>query len=279
MGIEQGEGKRMPRRVLITGANGGIGRCLATGFAAAGYQVLAAARRPEMLDEVTCDERIGLDVTDQASVDDAIGKAGRIDVLINNAGTGAGGPTEAVPIDAARGVFEVNLFGAARLIRAVLPQMRARGDGTLVAISSMSARLPWAFGAYYAASKAALAALHEAVELEVAGFGIRTIIIEPGIVDTAFAERFATYGSEAVAYLDRATTWGQQFLGTHTPAEAVADAVVTHVRSDAGALAHVPVGDEATEVLATRDRLPAEQFLGWFAERHQLPLAETGRSS
>jgi NADP-dependent 3-hydroxy acid dehydrogenase YdfG len=262
----------MPSRVLITGAAGGIGRALAASFTDAGYEVIATARQEDALTGVTCHQRVPLDVTDSASVARAMQAVERVDVLVNNAGAGAGGPTEHVPLEAARRVVDVNFFGAARMIQAVLPQMRQRGEGVIVAMSSMCARLPWPFGSYYAASKAAVEALHEAVALELTGSRVRVIIAEPGIVETKFGEKFAAYGADCVDYEPLASAWRQQFDGVHLSPNTVADQVVTCVHTSSESLVRLPIGHDADEMLAMRIRLSTVEFLSWFAARHNFPV-------
>ena len=116
-------------RALITGCSTGFGRATAVELKKRGYEVVATARRPETLADIDVDARLALDVTDDASVAAAVAAAGTIDVLVNNAGIGLGGPIELVPMAEVRRLFETNVFGPLRMMQAVLPQMRARGLG------------------------------------------------------------------------------------------------------------------------------------------------------
>ncbi len=131
------------RVALVTGASSGIGQSAAIALAAAGFVVYAAARRVEKMEPLKADgiRVIGMDVTDEDSmahgVEEILAEAGRIDVLVNNAGYGSYGSIEDVPLDEARGQFEVNVFGAARLIQLVLPGMREHRTGTIINITSM----------------------------------------------------------------------------------------------------------------------------------------------
>jgi NAD(P)-dependent dehydrogenase (short-subunit alcohol dehydrogenase family) len=153
---------------------------------------------------------VDLDVTDDVSVDQAVRQiltqAGRIDVVINNAGRPAVGLTEALTLDQYRSVFEVNFFGAARINRAVLPSMRHQRNGLLIHVSSAAGRVAAPALGVYCASKLALEALADAYRFELAPFGIDSVLVEPGfhrtsafgkLVAPADDARVADYGSEA----------------------------------------------------------------------------------
>ena len=121
--------------VLITGASKGIGRAIAIELAGRGHRVVATARRPETLADLPVDQRLQLDVTDQDSVDRAIKEAGEIDVLVSNAGATVRAPLETVPLTEVEKLFQLNTFGALRVVQGVLPAMRERGSGRLVFVS------------------------------------------------------------------------------------------------------------------------------------------------
>src|SRR4030095_16788026 len=130
----------MTKRVVITGCSSGIGRALASLLTGRGYEVIATARKLEALAGLDVAQRLALDVTSDASVAIAVAAAGRIDVLVNNAGVGLWGPVEAVGIEQAKALFETNVFGPMRVQNAVLPQMRARHDGIIIQVSSVAGR-------------------------------------------------------------------------------------------------------------------------------------------
>ncbi|TAJ72594.1 MAG: SDR family oxidoreductase, partial [Gallionellaceae bacterium] len=179
--------------VLITGASSGIGLATALHFARQGHEVYAGVRNPATATELTeaiAKEKLAIravviDVNADTSVKLGVGKvleaAGRIDVLVNNAGIGGGGPIEDVPVDWVKTLFETNYFGVIRMIQAVLPGMRARQSGAIINVSSVFGRLVLAGHGYYAATKYALEAMSEALAQEVQVFGIRVAIIEPGV--------------------------------------------------------------------------------------------------
>jgi NAD(P)-dependent dehydrogenase (short-subunit alcohol dehydrogenase family) len=183
-----------PEVVLVTGASSGIGEATVFALLESGYRVHAAARRLERMQGVQEAGAVvhSLDVTDTVSIENLVEAIleteGRIDLLVNNAGIGVYGSVEEVSLEDARRQFEVNLFGLAELTRLVLPSMREQGSGTIVNLSSMGGKVYTPFGAWYHASKHALEGWSDCLRLEVAPFGIRVIIIEPGAIQTEFGE-------------------------------------------------------------------------------------------
>lgn len=176
----------MNKVVLITGASAGIGKATAIYLAQNGYTVFAAARRLQQMQELKTFgiTPIMLDVTNNASadacVDQILSSAGRIDILINNAGFGSYGAIEDVEMDAARYQLEVNVIGAMRLAQLVLPGMRKNGYGKIINISSVGGKVAAPLGGWYHASKFALEGLSDSLRNEVREFGIDVIVIEPG---------------------------------------------------------------------------------------------------
>lgn len=193
--------------VLITGASTGFGRAAAETLARRGYTVFASMRDPsgrnashsEALRSLATRERIGLhvldlDVTQDASVERAVQQlleeAGRIDVVINNAGVSALGVTEAYTVEQFRDLFDVNVYGPVRVNRAVLPTMRRQHSGLLIHVSSAAGRVVAPYFAVYCASKFALEALADAYRFELSPFGIDSVLVEPGIHRTPILEKF-----------------------------------------------------------------------------------------
>ena len=177
------------RVALVTGCSSGIGQDLAGRLVQRGYEVVATARRVEDLSGLQAGTKLSLDVTDDASVGAAVEAAlaahGRIDVLVNNAGFSLPGAIEDRP-EAIRAMFETNLFGALRLIRAVSPTMRRQGQGRIVNIGSISGRWSLALWGGYSATKAALASITYAARGELGPFGIKVVLVEPGPIRTGF---------------------------------------------------------------------------------------------
>jgi NAD(P)-dependent dehydrogenase (short-subunit alcohol dehydrogenase family) len=190
---------------FITGGTpGGFGLTYAEAALDLGDRVVVTARRPAELQEWA--DRYGdrvlvlaLDVTDAAQVRAAVGAAeerfGGIDVLVNNAGRGWFGSVEGARDDMIRRTFDLNLFGVVEVVRAVLPGMRARGDGWIVTMSSVAGLVSAPGFGYYAAAKFAVEGLSEALRSEVEPFGVRVLLVEPGAFRT---KAFAGFRDEAV---------------------------------------------------------------------------------
>jgi NAD(P)-dependent dehydrogenase (short-subunit alcohol dehydrogenase family) len=181
----------MPSKiVLITGCSTGIGQDLARRLALAGYTVVASARRPETLADLSAALALPLDVTDAASVAGAMAEVirrfGRVDVLVNNAGYAVRGAVEEVPDEQVREMFDVNVYGVMRMIRAVVPHMRQQRAGRIVNIGSVGGKLVVPVNGTYSATKYALEALSDALRLELALFGIQVVLIESGNIRTNF---------------------------------------------------------------------------------------------
>src|SRR6202140_3687829 len=206
--------------VLITGSSTGFGRLFADTLARKGQTAFATMRDPAGRDakngsEIrTLAERdslpiyvVELDVTAEASVegavDAAIAKAGRIDVVINNAGYFVSGLAEAVTPEQAQRLMDANFFGPVRVNRAVLPHMRRQRSGVLMHISSGAGRVVLPSGGFYCASKFALEALAEAYSYELASQGIESVIVEPGAYETPVFGNTVTAADQA-----RTTTYG-----------------------------------------------------------------------
>lgn len=178
--------------VLITGASSGIGKETARQLIKSGYKVYAVARRLEQmaslqeLGGITMSMDISKESEVQAVVDKVIADNGRIDVLINNAGYATQGPVEQVPLDDARRMFEVNLFGLGLLTQMVLPHMRENNAGKIINISSGAGKVYFAMGAWYVASKHALEGWSDSLRVELKPFNIDVVLIEPGAISTEF---------------------------------------------------------------------------------------------
>ena len=183
---------------LVTGCSSGFGEAIAVAFAQRGYQVVATMRKPESappsLKSLAAEKSAAvviapLDVTNpgmrKATIDLAIERFGRIDVLINNAGITARGAFEDTPEDLWRAIFETNLFGPLELIRLVLPVMRQQGAGRIINVTSVAAVLKTPLLAAYAASKHALDTVSAALDIETRSFGVRVACLMPGPFKTA----------------------------------------------------------------------------------------------
>jgi NAD(P)-dependent dehydrogenase (short-subunit alcohol dehydrogenase family) len=260
----------MNRVWLITGANSGFGRALTEAAVAAGDIAAATARRATSLDDLAAAhpgqvDALPLDVTDTAAVDaavrDVIGRHGRIDVLVNNAGRTHVGAAEETTDAELRDLFEVHVFGPAALTRAVLPHMRSRRSGAIIQISSMGGQMSFAGFAAYSATKFALEGMSEALADEVRPLGIKVLIVEPGAFRTGL---FGNH-SASTPITDYAGTVGQTRHMIETsagaqpgdPAKAAA-AILTALDAPDTPL-RLPLGDDAVDAILGRlDRTRAE---------------------
>jgi NADP-dependent 3-hydroxy acid dehydrogenase YdfG len=192
-------------KVLVTGASSGIGRATAIEFARRGHLVYAGARREEVLADLASATpgivAVGLDVTDEDSVRRAWAKIcadtsdGGVDVLVNNAGFALSGPVELLGGADVQRQFATNVFGLLAVTRTVLPAMRARRSGRIINLSSLVGRTTFPGMGIYGSTKYAIEALSDALRQEVAGFGIKVILMEPGFVATSIAEASDTLGA------------------------------------------------------------------------------------
>ena len=249
-------------RTLVTGCSTGIGRATAVELTKRGHEVVATARRPEVLDDLDVALRLALDVTSDASVAAAVDAAGPVDVLVNNAGISVGGPVERVAIADAQAIFDTNVWGAVRMVQAFAPGMRARQRGWIVNVSSTMGRVVAPLGGFYAASKWALEALSEAMDNELRHFGIRTIVIEPGYIATPMLEREEQPVDPP--YDELARLWEAavgQLQGDGPPGpELVAAAIADALEADEPKLRH-PVGADAEMIVGLRDSMTYEEFV------------------
>lgn len=181
--------------VLITGCSSGIGRALVGAFARSGHRVVATARKRESIEDLVEDGVLGLelDVCDRATIDTAVRESiaafGRIDMAVNNAGYALIGPVAELEPDALRQQLETNIVGVVAVTRAVVPQMIERRKGRIVNIGSVSGLTATPFAGAYCGSKAAVHLMSDALRMELAPFGIRVIIVQPGAVESRFGDR------------------------------------------------------------------------------------------
>ncbi|GAA1278406.1 oxidoreductase [Pseudonocardia aurantiaca] len=278
MSTEVNSSARTPtgRVWLITGASSGFGRAIAEAALAAGDTVVAAARRPEVLDDLVA-AHPGRVVATQLDVTDAVRAAavvaevilwyGRIDVLVNNAGRGMVGAVEETTDRELRDLMELHFFGPAALTRAVLPHMRRQGSGAVVQMSSMGGRLTFPGVSAYSATKFALEGLSEALAAEVAAFGIRVLIVEPGAFRTGFANPQALHQSVAIpAYDDiigpfRSALPESDGDQPGDPAKGAA-AILTALAAEQPPL-RLALGSDAADAVAEHLEKARAEFLTW----------------
>jgi len=262
---------------LVTGTSTGIGLATALHFARHGHQVVATMRnlaKAGPLETAAREEKLPLvvrelDVTRQESIDRAVTatveREGPIDVLVNNAGIGGATPLELTPEDEHRAMFEANYWGPIRMIRAVLPSMRERRTGCVVNVTSIAGRVATPNQIAYSASKHALGAASEALAHEVAAFGVRVAIIEPGVIQTAIFENSAgaTRYDKNSPYRQIMRRNGKVFAaGFRNPgrAETVAEAIFEAVTTERPRLRYL-VGTDAEGLAAGRARISDEEWV------------------
>jgi NAD(P)-dependent dehydrogenase (short-subunit alcohol dehydrogenase family) len=185
---------------IVTGSSGGIGLATSLALARNGYLTYATMRNLAKRDSIqsVADKQhlpiriVQLDVTDENSIKKAVqsilSEAGRIDLLVNNAGYALTGAFEEIGIDEIEAQYETNVFGVIRVTQAVLPIMRKQGSGRIINISSGAGRIGYPGGSAYVSSKFALEGLSESMAYEIEQFGIKTVLVEPGFVRTNFGE-------------------------------------------------------------------------------------------
>jgi len=239
------------KTVLITGCSSGYGLETARLFHARGWNVIATMRTPrEDLLQASARLRVlELDVTRPASITAALGAAGPIDVLVNNAGIGLLGAFEATPMSTTREVFETNTFGVMAMTQAVVPQFRARGSGVVVNVTSSTTLAPMPLVAVYTASKTAIEGFTASLALELEAFGVRVKLVEPGYAPTT---RFASNGSARMHGLipEAYVPFAQRiFEEIGTPAQVTTESDVAeaiwNAANDPSAELHFPAGADA----------------------------------
>ncbi|WP_134729934.1 oxidoreductase [Amycolatopsis nivea] len=261
----------MSKVCLITGASAGIGRATALELLRAGHVVYGAARRVSNMDELrdAGGHPLAMDARDEADlvrvVRTVLDEQGRIDVLINNAGTVLHGAAEDVPLEAARDQFQVNVFAPARLVQLALPAMRAQGSGRIVNVSSIGGVISLPFGAWYYASKHALEAYSDTLRMEVRPFGIDVVVVQPGIIKTEFEDQTAAQlreysgGGPHGAMVEKMAGQAETGLAGGADPAVVAQAIRQAVEADPPETRYA-VGLHAEELLELNRTLPDREF-------------------
>jgi NAD(P)-dependent dehydrogenase (short-subunit alcohol dehydrogenase family) len=191
--------------VLVTGAGSGIGKATALRLAKSGFTVYGTARKDAELAELAAGgcKTLRLDVCDERSMTAAVAEIerehGSVGALVNNAGYSQSGAFESVPIEKVRAQFETNFFGLVRLTQLALPGMRRARRGRVINLSSMGGKLVFPGGGYYHATKYAVEAVSDALRFEVRGFGIKVVLIEPGLIKSGFAHAATSSMSKPTA--------------------------------------------------------------------------------
>lgn len=266
----------MSKTFLITGVSSGFGRAFAQAALEAGHTVVGTVRNAAARDAFTAlaAERahaVVLDVTDFEAIAPAVAAitqtVGPIDVLVNNAGYGHEGTLEESPLDDLRRQFDVNVFGAVAMIKAVLPAMRERRSGHIINITSMGGFITMPGIAYYCGSKFALEGITDALAKEVAGFGIKVTAVAPGSFRTDWAGRSMVRASRSIADYDtlfapireaREAKSGKQAGDPRKAAQALLEIVAAK-----NPPVHLLLGNDALDLVKTKLAALNEEIEQW----------------
>lgn len=267
------------RTVLVTGCSSGIGLATCHVLSRNNFMTYGTVRnlsKAKNIQDLMNRENLSLkilrlDVNDNQSIKLAIKKIlndiGRIDVLINNAGYGMFGPIEEITTQEIKKQFETNFFGTIRLIKAIVPIMRKQGNGSIVNISSMVGRFAVPLNSAYVSSKFAVEGLSESISFELEEFGIRVIVIEPGVVKSDFFHNVKVKGmnlespyhelmERRVNFLDKA------MKNSLTSSYDVAGTILDALNSKDPKFRYV-IGNDATNSLRMRNSLSDRKFMEW----------------
>ncbi|MDZ4867534.1 MAG: SDR family oxidoreductase [Alphaproteobacteria bacterium] len=266
--------------ILITGASSGIGAAIAARLAKAGHTVFGTSRKPGATPPAGGVRMLAMDVHSDESVAQAVANvikaAGRIDVVVNNAGFGLAAAIEDTRPEDMRRQFETNLLGPLRVCQAVLPAMRKQGSGRIIQISSLAARVGIPFQGAYSASKSALEGMTEALSMEVKPFGIDVVMIEPGDTKSNFTAArewtaaaksngaYAARAKHAIAVMEKSEQSGP-------PADKVARIVVRAITAERPKLRYVSATSTERLALALQRMLPGRAFEGVVNAIYALP--------
>lgn len=276
---QSGQNHNNKKVAVVTGSSSGIGYETALSLARNGFYTYATMRNLNKSKEIIENARnaglplkvLELDVASDDSVFKSIaniyGERGRIDVIVNNAGYALVGTVEDLSMEELRGQFETNFFGAVRVIKAVLPQMRKQRSGTIVNITSMGGRIAIPLDPAYHATKFALEGLSESMQYETSPFGIRIIVIEPGVVSSNFYSglKMAKMSvdqsnpspySQMLQGIEKAA--GQMLKYAIPPAE-VAKVIVNAVSSENPDFRYI-VGDDAAQLIEASKKMSDREF-------------------
>lgn len=270
------------KTVLVTGCSSGIGYATCLVFARNNFATYGSVRdlsKAERIQEITNKEKlplkiIRLDVNEDESIRIAIQKiisdSGGIDILINNAGYGMFGPIEEISIKEIKEQFETNFFGTIRLIKAIVPIMRKQRNGTIVNISSMVGRFGVPLNAAYVSSKFALEGLSESISFELEEFGIKVILVEPGVIQTDFFHNLKVRGNDTKSpyykLMDKRIAFLKAAMkNSVSSSDQVANTILHAVNSRDPDMRYV-IGNDATNSIHMRNSLSDREFMKWIKD-------------
>ena len=260
----------MQKTVLITGTSSGFGKLIAKKFQQEGWNVIATMRSPEKETELTQLDNVlvsRLDVTDNESISRAVaeglGRFGRIDVLVNNAGFSLHGPLEATPEEKIRRQMDVNVFGLVNVTKALLPHLRSNKEGVIINFSSIGGRIGFPFNSMYHASKFAIEGLTESLQYELNPLGIKIKLIEPGVYNTQLiaSSEWSTVDddSDYKKTLDAIGPAYEAMSSSDQDPQEVADITFT-AATDGTETLRYPIGADAEQMLTARSQMTDVEF-------------------
>ena len=262
---------------IVTGSSGGIGLATSLALARKGILTYATMRNLAKRDSIqsVADKQhlpirvVQLDVTDENSIKKAIqsilSEAGRIDLLVNNAGYALTGALEDIGIDEIEAQYETNVFGVIRVTQAVLPVMRKQGSGRIINISSGAGRIGYPGGSAYVSSKFALEGLSESMAYEIEQFGIKTVLVEPGFVRTNFGENIViarksqNTNSPYSQMMQMMSSIRDKMLKNASDADLVAEVVVEAATAKEPNLRYL-AGKDVQQMVAAKRSMSDEEF-------------------
>lgn len=249
--------------ILITGASSGIGFDAARALVEQGHKVYGTSRQPE--EGGYGFEMLSLDVTSDESVQQCfealLNDAGRLDVLVNNAGVGLRGAIEESSLEDTRAIFETNVYGVLRMCQKALPVMRERGDGMIINISSIVGLISFPFNGIYSASKFALEGLTQALRMEAAQFGIKVATVNPGLTVTKFAPN-AIYSKPMPEYKkmwEAGQERIQKGMETGPGPDIVSEAILEIIEAESPEANYI-IGEDSSKLLDSWNELKPEEF-------------------
>lgn len=265
------------RTALVTGASSGIGKATALALVRAGFRVFGTSRRAEAGQVMDGIRMVRCDVTSDESVHDAVAEveaeAGRIDVLVNNAGIGIIGGAEESSMAQIHTIFDTNVYGLMRMTKAVLPIMRRQKSGRIVNLSSVLGLVPAPFSACYCASKHAVEGYSEALDHELRTLNIRVILVEPGLTRSSFDQNSAAVDQPLDLYAKgraNALQWVADGMAKAETSEEVAETILRAVTAERPRLRYTS-GRGAGRLALLRRYVPAAAFDKSLRKEMRLP--------